>query len=56
MIINHVSGGTVGRYVFNAACGTGSAAITIRNVTAGGGGAEAAALVLRFVVIKGSVT
>jgi hypothetical protein len=56
MIINHVSGGTVGRYVFNAACGTGSAAITIRNVTAGGGGNEAAALVLRFVVIKGSVT
>ncbi len=56
MIINHVSGGTVGRYVFNAACGTGSAAITIRNVTAGAGGNEAAALVLRFVVIKGSVT
>jgi hypothetical protein len=56
MIINHVSGGTVGRYVFNAACNAGSAAITIRNVTAGGGGNEAAALVLRFAVIKGAIT
>jgi len=55
MIINHVSGGTVGRYVFNAACNAGSADITIRNITAGGGGNEAAALVLRYVVIKGAV-
>jgi hypothetical protein len=55
MIINHVSGGTVGRYVFNAACANGSAAITIRNVTAGAGGNESAALVLRYVVIKGAV-
>jgi hypothetical protein len=55
MIINHVSGGTVGRYVFNAACANGSAAITIRNITAGGGGNESAALVLRYVVIKGAV-
>jgi hypothetical protein len=55
MIINHVSGGTVGRYVFNAACANGSAAITIRNVTAGAGGNQSAALVLRYVVIKGAV-
>ena len=54
MIINHVSGGTVGRYVFNAACNAGSADITIRNITAGGGGNEGAALVLRYVVIKGA--
>lgn len=53
MIINHVSGGTAGAYVFNVACNTGSAVITVRNVTAGTLGE---AIVLRFVVIKGSIT
>jgi hypothetical protein len=56
MIINHVGGGTVGRYTFNAACNNGNATITIRNVTSGGGSNEGAALVLRFAVIKGAVT
>jgi len=56
MIINHVSGGTVGRYFFQANCGTGNAVITIRNATAGAGGNEGAALVLRYAVIKGATT
>lgn len=55
MIINHVSGGTIGKYTFNAACNNGNASITIHNVTSGGGSAEGAALVLRYVVIRGAV-
>ena len=55
MIINHVSGGTLGRYTFTPSCDNGSAAITIHNVVGGGGGAEGAALVLRYAVIKGAV-
>ena len=53
MIINHVSGGTAGAYTFNAACNTGSAVITVRNVTAG---SLSEAIVLRFAVIKGAIT
>jgi hypothetical protein len=56
MIINHVSGGTLGRYTFTPSCDNGSAAITIHNVVGGGGGAEGAALVLRYAVIKGAVS
>ena len=56
MIINHVSGGTLGRYTFTPACNNGSANITIHNVVGGGGGAEGAALVLRYVVIKGATS
>ena len=55
MIINHVSGGTLGRYTFTPSCMNGSATITIHNVVGGGGGAEGSALVLRFAVIKGAV-
>jgi hypothetical protein len=51
IIINHVSGGTVGAYSFNAAAGNGSATITIRNNTAGN---LSEALVLTFSVIKGA--
>jgi hypothetical protein len=53
MVINHVSGGTAGAYVFNVACNTGSAVISVRNITAG---SLSEALVLRFAVIKGSIT
>jgi hypothetical protein len=56
MIVNHVSGGTLGRYTFTPSCNNGSATITIHNVNSGGGGAEGAALVLRFAVIKGATT
>jgi hypothetical protein len=52
MIINHVSGGTVGAYTFNAVCNTGNASISIRNATAG---SLSQAPVLRYVVIKGAV-
>jgi hypothetical protein len=53
MVINQVSGGTAGAYTFNAACNTGSAVISVRNVTAG---PLSEALVLRFAVIKGAIT
>ena len=50
LVINHISGGTIGGYTFNASCGSGTATIYIRNVT---NGALAEALVLGFAVIKG---
>lgn len=53
VILSHVSGGTVGQYQLNAAPAAGSASISLRN---NGGGAEAAALVLSFIVIKGVIT
>lgn len=53
LVINHVSGGTIGAYTFNAACGAGSALIYVRNVT---GGSLGEALVLRYALIKGSIT
>jgi hypothetical protein len=49
LILNHVSGGTLGAYTLNAACGAGTATITIRNNTAG---SLSEALVLGFAVIK----
>jgi len=51
VIINHNSGGTVGGYVFNVACNSGSATLYIRNIATSGTLSEA--LVLNFVVIKG---
>jgi hypothetical protein len=53
MIINLVGGGTAGAYTFGANCTSGSAVVTVRNVTAGNLGE---ALVLRYAVIKGSIT
>lgn len=52
MILNHVSGGTLGAYTLNAACGDGSATITVRNVT---GGSLSEAIVIRFAIIRSSV-
>jgi hypothetical protein len=51
MIINHVSGGTIGAYVFNAACNTGTANITVTNITSGSLNQEPK---IRFAVIKGA--
>jgi hypothetical protein len=51
MIINHVSGGTIGAYTFNAACNAGTANITIRNATAGSLNEQP---VIRFAVIRGA--
>jgi hypothetical protein len=53
LVINHVSGGTIGAYTFNAVCGAGSATVYVRNATAG---SLSEAVVLRFAVIKGSIT
>lgn len=49
IILNHVSGGTVGSYLLNGACGSGSATIYVRNTTAGN---LTEAIVYRFTVIK----
>jgi hypothetical protein len=53
MIINHVSGGTIGAYTFDVACNTANAAITITNRTAGTLGE---APVIRFAVIKSAIS
>lgn len=53
MIINHVSGGTIGGYIINVTCNTGNATITLTNRTAG---ALAEALVLRYALIKGATS
>lgn len=51
LVINHISGGTIGAYYLNAsAFAAGSCAITVRNLTAG---SLTEAPVLRFTVLKG---
>jgi hypothetical protein len=50
LILNHVSGGTVGSYLLNAQAGASSAVITVRNIT---GGNLSEAIVIGYVVIKG---
>jgi hypothetical protein len=52
VLVQHISGGTLGAYTCTAAPGAGSATIYVRNITAGNLGE---AIVLQFVVIK-SVT
>lgn len=49
LLINHISGGTVGTYKFDAASAAGSATIFVRNVT---GGSLNEQPVIRFVVFK----
>ena len=53
LILNHISGGTVGSYGLNAQCGAGSATINVRNNTAG---SLSEAIVIQFVVIKGATS
>jgi hypothetical protein len=50
LVLNHISGGTVGSYGLNAQCGAGSATINVRNNTAGNLGE---AIVIQFALIKG---
>lgn len=50
LVLNHISGGTVGSYTLNAQCAAGSATINVRNNTAGSLGE---AIVIQFAVIKG---
>jgi len=49
LVFNHVSGGTIGAYNFNAVASGGSAVVTVRNITSG---ALADAIVISFAVIK----
>lgn len=49
LILNHISGGTVGSYTLNAQCAAGSATINIRNNTAGSLGE---AVVIQFALVK----
>jgi hypothetical protein len=51
LVLNHVSGGTIGSYGLNAACAAGSAVIYVRNNTAG---SLSEAIVIRFALIKGA--
>lgn len=50
LVLNHISGGTVGSYTLNAQCAAGSATINVRNNTAGSLGE---AVVIQFALVKG---
>ena len=50
VILNHSSGGTLGSYHYNVACGAGTATLTIRNISSS---SLSQSLVFNFVVIKG---
>lgn len=49
LVLNHISGGTIGSYTLNAQAAAGSATINVRNNTAG---SLSEALVLQFAVVK----
>jgi hypothetical protein len=49
LILNQISGGTVGSYTLNAQCAAGSATINVRNETAG---SLSEAIVIQFALIK----
>jgi hypothetical protein len=53
IVLNHVSAGTNGAYTLNAQAGSGTAAIAVRNVTAG---SLSEAIVIGFAVIKGATS
>ena len=52
LILNHLSGGTVGAYTLNAQAAAGSATINVRNATAG---SLSEAIVISYAVIKGVI-
>jgi len=52
LLINLVGGGTAGSYTYGSNCTTGSAVITVRNVSLG---SLSESLVLRFAVIRGAI-
>lgn len=49
LVLNHISGGTVGSYTLNAQCAAGTATINVRNNTAGSLGE---AIVIQFALVK----
>jgi hypothetical protein len=53
LILNHASGGTLGSYLLNASCASGSATIYVRNITAG---SLSEAIVIRFAVVRGATS
>jgi hypothetical protein len=53
LVLNHISGGTVGSYSLNARCVAGSATIDVRNNTAG---SLSEAIVIQFALIKAGST
>lgn len=50
LVLNHISGGTIGSYSLNAQAAAGSATINVRNNTAGN---LSEAIVIQFAVLKG---
>lgn len=53
MIVNHVTGGTLGAYLINGKCFGGAGSIEVRNTTAG---SLSEAIVLRFAIIRGTLS
>lgn len=53
LVLNHISGGTVGAYGLNAGAAAGSATISVRNATAG---SLSEAIVIEFTVVKGATS
>jgi hypothetical protein len=53
LVMNHASAGTAGAYALTAQCSSGSASISVRNITAG---SLSEAIVIRFAVIKGAIS
>jgi hypothetical protein len=53
LVMNHSSVGTAGAYTLTAQCSSGSASISVRNITTTGSLSEA--IVIRFAVIKGAI-
>jgi hypothetical protein len=50
VVFSHVSGGTIGAYHFNAACGSGTATLNVTNISAGALNEQP---VVQFTVVKG---
>jgi len=52
LVINHISGGTIGAYTFNAQCAAGSATVNVRNAS---GSNLGEAIVLQIALLKGVI-
>ena len=50
LVLNHISGGTIGSYLLNAQAAAGSATINVRNITTG---SLSEAVVIQYALIKG---
>jgi len=53
LVLNHISGGAIGAYMFNAQCGAGSATINVRNISASN---LSEAIIIQYALIKGAQT